>query len=80
MYHHCGPRSLGKCNSQHLTSLVLISVVLPFLVVIPHFFLLLYPFEVDCQPTDPVAGFSPRNIRKDEGEVRSVEQIVEELQ
>ena len=48
--------------------------------VIPHFFLLLYPFEVDCQPTDPVVVFSPRNIRKDGGKVRSVEQIVEELQ
>lgn len=48
--------------------------------VIPHFFLLLYPFEVDCQPADPVAGLSPRNVRKDGGEVRSVEQIVEELQ
>ena len=53
--------------------------------VIPHLFLLLYPFEVDCLPADPVAQFSPRNMRKEGGEVWSLEywnsgKLGEELQ
>ena len=46
------------------------AVVLPFVVVLPHFFILFYPFEVDCHLTDQsVAVLNPRNIQQDEGKI-----------
>ena len=40
-------------------------MVLPVVVVIPHIFLLLYPFEVDCQPREEEAHLSARGLRQE---------------
>ena len=46
-------------------------MVVPFVVILPHFFLLFYPFEVDCHLTDhqSVVVLKPRNIQRDEGKI-----------
>ena len=41
------------------------------MVILPHFFLLFYPFEVDCHQSldQSVVVLKPRNIQRDEGRI-----------
>ena len=40
------------------------------MVILPHFFLLFYPFEVDCHlANQSVVVLNPRNIQRDDGKI-----------